>query len=58
MNKKAFFATLLTIIAVAADAQQRFFVKDSLTQDTVAYTSVWFGDDAGGYTNESDHKSC
>lgn len=53
MNRKAFFATLLTIIAITADAQQRFFVKDSLTQDPVAFTSVWFGNDTGGYTNES-----
>ena len=53
MNRKAFIATLLTIIAITADAQQRFFVKDSLTQDPVAFTSVWFGNDTGGYTNES-----
>ena len=53
MNRKAFFATLLTIIAITADAQQRFFVKDSLTQDPVAFTSVWFENDTGGYTNES-----
>ncbi|MBR1557118.1 MAG: hypothetical protein IJ647_05100 [Prevotella sp.] len=53
MNKSAFIATLLALAAIVANAQQRITIKDSLTQEPIAYTSVWFGNEAGGYTDES-----
>ena len=53
MNKKSIITALLAIVAMVANAQQILTVRDSLTQEPVAYTSVWFGNEAGGYTNES-----
>ena len=51
--KKTFITALLALIAMVANAQQRLSVRDSLTQEPIAYTSVWFGNDTGGYTDES-----
>ena len=42
---------MLALIAIVANAQQRFTVRDSLTQKPVAFTSVWFGNETGGYTD-------
>lgn len=53
MNKKAIITALLALIVIVANAQQRLTVRDSLTQEPIAYTSVWFGNEAGGYTDES-----
>ena len=50
--KKTFITALLALIAMVANAQQRLSVRDSLTQEPIAYTSVWFGNEAGGYTDE------
>lgn len=44
---------LFALIAIVANAQQRFTVRDSLTQEPIAFTSVWFGNETGGYTDES-----
>lgn len=51
--KQTIIITLLVLVAIIANAQQRLSVRDSLTQEPIAYTSVWFGNDAGGYTDES-----
>ena len=53
MNKKTIITALLALIAIVANAQQRLTIRDSLTQEPVAYASVWFGNDAGGYTDAS-----
>ena len=53
MNKKTIIIALLTITSIGVIAQQRLIVKDSLTQESIAYTSVWFGNNTGGYTDES-----
>lgn len=53
MNKKSIITTLLALVAIVANAQQRLTIRDSLTQEPVAYTSVWFGNESGGYTDES-----
>ena len=53
MIKQTIITALLALIAIDANAQQRLTVRDSLTQELVAYTSVWFGNEAGGYTDES-----
>ena len=53
MNKKTIITALLALVAMVANAQKILTVRDSLTQEPVAYTSVWFGNEAGGYTNES-----
>lgn len=44
---------LLIFISIRMIAQQRLIVRDSLTQEPIAYTSVWFGNESGGYTDES-----
>ena len=53
MNKQTIITALLALIAIVANAQQRLTIRDSLTQEPVAYASVWFGNDAGGYTDAS-----
>ena len=53
MKKQTIITTLLALVAIVANAQQRLTIRDSLTQEPVAYTSVWFGNEAGGYTDES-----
>lgn len=53
MNKKSIITALLALVAMVANAQKILTVRDSLTQEPVAYASVWFGNEAGGYTNES-----
>lgn len=52
MNKQTIITALLALVAIVANAQQTLTVRDSLTQEPVAYTSVWFGNEAGGYTDE------
>ena len=52
MNKKSIITALLALVAIVANAQQTLTVRDSLTQEPVAYTSVWFGNETGGYTDE------
>lgn len=49
---KTIITALLALIATVANAQQRLTIRDSLTQEPVAYTSVWFGNEAGGFTDE------
>ena len=53
MAKQTIIVTLLAFITVGVIAQQRLTVRNSLTQEPIAYTSVWFGNEAGGYTDES-----
>ena len=53
MNKKTIITILLALVAMNMYTQQRLIVRDSLTQEPIAYTSVWFGNEAGGYTDES-----
>ena len=52
MNKQIIITALLALIVIVANAQQRLTVRDSLTQEPIAYTSVWFGNEAGGFTDE------
>lgn len=53
MNKLTVITILLALISMGVYAQQSFTVRDSLTQEPVAFTSVWFGNGTGGYTDES-----
>jgi len=53
MNKKTIITALFALMSIGVIAQQRLIVKDSLTQEPIAYTSVWFGNNTGGYTDES-----
>ncbi len=53
MNKQTIITILLALVSMSMFAQQRIIVRDSLTQEPIAYTSVWFGNEAGGYTDES-----
>ena len=53
MNRKqTIIIALFTFISIRVIAQQRLTVRDSLTQKPIAYTSVWFGNNAGGYTDD------
>ena len=53
MNKETFITILFVLVPMNMYTQQRISVRDSLTQEPIAYTSVWFGNKAGGYTDES-----
>jgi hypothetical protein len=53
MNKETFITILFVLVLMNMYTQQRLIVRDSLTQEPIAYTSVWFGNEAGGYTDES-----
>jgi len=53
MNKQTIIIALFALMSIGVIAQQRLIVKDSLTQKPIAYTSVWFGNNTGGYTDES-----
>jgi len=53
MNKETFITILFVLVSMNMYTQQRISVRDSLTQEPIAYTSVWFGNKAGGYTDES-----
>ena len=53
MDRRTIIIAIFTFISIEVIAQQRLTVRDSLTQEPIAYTSVWFGNVAGGYTDES-----
>ena len=53
MNKEIIITILFALVTMKMYTQQRISVRDSLTQEPIAYTSVWFGNEAGGYTDES-----
>ncbi|MBR1556708.1 MAG: hypothetical protein IJ647_02935 [Prevotella sp.] len=52
-QRRLFIIALAAIASMNVFAQQSIIVKDSATQEPIAYTSVWFGNEAGGYTDES-----
>ena len=53
MSKEIIITILFVLVSMNMYTQQRISVRDSLTQEPIAYTSVWFGNEAGGYTDES-----
>ena len=53
MNKETIITILFVLVSMNMYTQQRISVRDSLTQKPIAYASVWFGNEAGRYTNES-----
>ena len=53
MSKEIIITILFVLVSMNMYTQQRISVRDSLTQGPIAYTSVWFGNEAGGYTDES-----
>ena len=53
MNKETIITILFVLVSMNMYTQQRLTIRDSLTQKPIAYTSVWFGNEAGRYTNES-----
>ena len=53
MNKEIIITILFALVTMKMYTQQRISVRDSLTQEPIAYTSVWFVNEAGGYTDES-----
>ena len=53
MNKEIIITALFALVAMNMYTQQRLTVRDSITQKPIAYTSVWFGNNTGGYTDES-----
>ena len=53
MNKETIITILFVLVSMNMYTQQRISVRDSLTQKPIAYASVWFGNEAGGYTDVS-----
>ena len=53
MNKETIITILFVLVSMNMFTQQRISVRDSLTQKPIAYASVWFGNEAGGYTDVS-----
>ena len=53
MNKQTIITILFALVSMNMYTQQRLIVRDSLTQEPIAYTSVWFRNEVGGYTDES-----
>ena len=53
MNKETIITILFVLVSMNMYTQQRLTIRDSLTQEPIAYTSVWFGNESGGYTDES-----
>ena len=51
--KQAIIIELFTFISIGVIAQQKLTVRDSLTKKPIAYMSVWFGNNIGGYTDNS-----
>ena len=52
MYKKAIITILLALVVMAGQAQQTMTVKDSITNESIPFVSVYFGNDSGGYTDE------
>ena len=53
MYKQAIIIALFIFISIRMIAQQRITIRDSLTQEPIAYANVWFGNETGGYTDIS-----
>ena len=53
MSKEIIITILFVLVSMNMYTQQRLTIRDSLTQKPIAYTSVWFGNESGGYTDES-----
>jgi hypothetical protein len=52
-NKQSIITILLTLVVMAGQAQQTMTVKDSITNESIPFVSVYFGNDTGGYTDEN-----
>ena len=53
-NKQSIITILLALVVMAGQAQQTMIVKDSITNESIPFVSVYFGNDTGGYTDEKD----
>ena len=51
-NKQSIITILLALVVMAGQAQQTMIVKDSITNESIPFVSVYFGNDTGGYTDE------
>ena len=51
-NKQSIITILLALVVMAGQAQQTMTVKDSITNESIPFVSVYFGNDSGGYTDE------
>ena len=51
-NKQSIITILLALVVMAGQAQQTMTVKDSITNESIPFVSVYFGNDTGGYTDE------
>ena len=49
-NKQSIITILLALVVMAGQAQQTMTVKDSITNESIPFVSVYFGNDTGGYT--------
>ena len=52
-NKQSIITILLALVVMAGHAQQTIIVKDSITNESIPFVSVYFGNDTGGYTDEN-----
>ena len=52
-NKQSIITILLALVVMAGQAQQTMTVKDSITNESIPFVSVYFGNDTGGYTDEN-----
>ena len=52
-NKQSIITILLALVVMAGQAQQAMTVKDSITNESIPFVSVYFGNDTGGYTDEN-----
>ena len=52
-NKQSIITILLALVVMAGQAQQTMIVKDSITNESIPFVSVYFGNDTGGYTDEN-----
>ena len=52
-NKQSIITILLALVVMAGQAQQTMIVKDSITNESIPFVSVYFGNDTGSYTDEN-----
>ena len=50
---RRFLLLLVMLLVVASGVAQTIIVKDSITNESIPFVSVYFGNDTGGYTDEN-----
>ena len=54
---KRFLFLLAMLSAATISMAQTIIVKDSITNESIPFVSVYFGNDTGGYTDENGKKT-